>query len=319
MGRNRIILCAIFLFGHVHSWVLAQDSSRPSAKGDTAQFVKNLPDPVTLDFGDSVSARILVTNLNRFPVGDTPTVYGRQSGSYMLEHPYFKAIGKSVIQPSLVRKAPDTDWIFYLFMVCLLYLALIRMAFPKYFHDLFRVFFNSSLRQKQIREQLVQDPLPSLMLNIFFIFSGGAFIYFLARHYHYTKGYNTWLALGFCIVLLAAVYLVKFLILRFMGWIFGKPYDAETYAFIVFMINKISGLVLFPLAVMLAFASREQAQTVITMGILLIFILLIYRLIRSYSVIHKSLRINPLHFILFVFAFEAMPIMLLVKVLNNFF
>jgi hypothetical protein len=193
------------------------------------------------------------------------------------------------------------------------------MAFPKYFHDLFRVFFNSSLRQKQIREQLIQEPLPSLMLNIFFVFSAGGFLYFLARQYGFTKPYNQWLAFGFCILLLIAVYLVKFILLRFVGWVFSKQSEAETYTFIVFMINKIAGLVLLPVSIVMAFSNYQDAQPVISIAIFLLVILLVYRLVRSFGAIHKSLKINQLHFLLFVFAFEVVPIMLLYKVLIRVF
>jgi hypothetical protein len=263
--------------------------------------------------------RVILTDLDRFPSGDTSLVYGKKLGKYISEHPYYKVMPKAIRLPSLVRTRPDTDWIFYLFAGCLIYLALIRMAFPRYFHDLFRVFLNSSLRQKQIREQLIQEPLPSLLLNIFFFFSGGGFLYFLARHYGFTKPYNQWLAFGFCILLLIAVYLVKFLLLRFMGWVFGKQSEAETYTFIVFMINKMAGLVLLPVSILMAFSNYQEAQPVIALGYFLLVILLVYRLVRSFGAIHKTLRINQLHFLVFVFAFEVVPIMLLYKVLIKLF
>ena len=110
-------------------------------------------------------------------------------------------------------------------------------------------------------------------MNIFFVFSAGGFLYFLARHYGFTKPYNQWLAFGFCILLLIAVYLVKFIFLRFMGWIFGKQAEAETYTFIVFMINKIAGLVLLPLSIVMAFANYQDAKPVINLGIFLLIIL----------------------------------------------
>jgi hypothetical protein len=252
-------------------------------------------------------------------VDDTGPVYGRKTGKYLSDHPYYKVMSRAIQLPSLVRNRPETDWIFYLFAICLIFLALIRMAFPKYFYDLFRVFFNSSLRQKQIREQLIQEPLPSLMLNIFFVLSAGGFLYFIARQHGITKPYNQWLAYGFCILLFIIVYLVKFMLLKFMGWVFGKPSEAETYTFIVFMFNKIAGLVLLPVSIVMAFSNFNDAQHVISVGVFLLAILLVYRLIRAYGAIQNSLKINQLHFLLFVFAFEVVPIMVLYKVLIRVF
>jgi Domain of unknown function (DUF4271) len=318
MRIKPVYFLALILFCSSQILLQAQDSLSSKTNSDTSRPVLQIPDS-TQQLNRSDSMRVILTDLGRFSAGDTNLVYGRKLGKYISEHPYYKVMPKAIRLPSLVRTRPDTDWIFYLFACCLIYLALIRMAFPRYFHDLFRVFFNSSLRQKQIREQLIQEPLPSLLLNIFFFFSGGGFLYFLARHYGFTKPYNQWLAFGFCILLLIAVYLVKFLLLRFMGWVFGKQSEAETYTFIVFMINKIAGLVLLPVSILMAFSNYQDAQPVIGLGYFLLVILLVYRLIRSFGAIHKSLRINQLHFLLFVFAFEVVPIMLLYKVLIKLF
>ncbi len=319
MLMTRIYLLIILLCCNTPFCLQAQDSAGQSPAKDTFLPGSAIQD-TTIQPAVSDTLKIIIpADLNRFPAGDTGLVYGRLVGKYVAEHPYFKAMNKSIRLPALVRIPPDTDWIFYFFCVCLIYLALIRMAFPKYFQDLFRVFFNSSLRQKQIREQLIQEPLPSLMLNIFFFFSGGLFLYFLAGNYGFTKAFTPWLALGFCILLLIGVYLVKFLTLRFMGWIFGKQSDAEIYTFIVFMVNKIAGLALLPIAIILAFSGASDNQPVITLGIIILSILLVYRMIRAFAAINKSLKINQLHFLLFVIAFEAVPIMLLYKVLNNLF
>jgi hypothetical protein len=318
MRIKPIYFLAFILFCSSQNTAQGQDSSGPRQIKDSSLPLQTVPDSVQqLTGGDSL--RVILTDLNRFPAADTNLVYGRKVGRYISEHPYYKVMPRAIRLPSLVRTRPDTDWIFYLFACCLIYLALIRIAFPKYFQDLFRVFFNSSLRQKQIREQLIQESLPSLLLNIFFFFSGGGFLYFLARHYGFTKPYNQWLAFGFCILLLLAVYLAKFLLLRFMGWVFGKQQEAETYIFIVFMINKMAGLVLLPVSIILAFSNYQEAQTVIGIGLFLLAILLIYRLVRAYGAIHNSLKINQLHFIVFVFAFEVVPIMLLYKVLIKLF
>ena len=54
--------------------------------------------------------------------------------------------------------------------------ALLKMGFAKYFNDLFRVFFRTTLKQRQIKEQLMQTPLPSLIFNGFFVASAGLYV-----------------------------------------------------------------------------------------------------------------------------------------------
>jgi Domain of unknown function (DUF4271) len=243
--------------------------------------------------------------------------YGNAVQAFIKNHPYFKAAEKTLRLPTLEHRPARKEWVFYLFIGLLCYLALLRLAFPKYFADMFRVFFNSSLRQKQIREQLIQEPLPSLLLNIFFIVSGGLFLNFLFLQQGLGAGYARWLLPLACMALIAAVYLVKFIVIRGLGWIFGKGEAVDAYLFIVFMVNKIAGMVLLPFAFLLAYAEAEEAAVLVFLSLLALGILGLYRLARSYVVVHKPFRINQLYFILFVAAFEVVPILLLYKGLNS--
>lgn len=245
--------------------------------------------------------------------------YGPLVMHYVQAHPYFKAGEKSLRLHSLERKPEPREWIFYLFTGMLFYLAFLRISFPKYFSDLFRVFFNSSLRQKQIREQLIQEQLPSLLLNLFFVVSGGAYLFFLLSQKGLAGAYEKWIFLGACILLLAAVYLVKFLAMRALGWIFGRREVVETYLFVVFMVNKMAGMALLPFSIFLAYTAAEEASTTVFLSLLVLGVLCVYRLVRGFSAIHKTFRINQLQFILFVAAFEVVPILLLYKGLSSLF
>jgi hypothetical protein len=250
---------------------------------------------------------------------NAPVPYGSWVPAYIQAHPYFKAAETSLRLPSLVRNPERREWMFYLFTGMLFYLALLKISFSKYFHDLFKVFFNSSLRQKQIREQLIQEPLPSLLLNLFFIASGGLFLYFLLLSKGLVTAYPKGMVLGACVLLLAAIYLVKYVAIRAFGWIFGRGEAVDTYLFVVFMVNKMAGLVLIPFNILIAYSTEAGASTMIILALGALCILALYRLIRGYSAIHKTLRINQLQFILFVAAFEVVPILLLYKGLNTLF
>ena len=91
-------------------------------------------------------------------------------------------------KPSVVQLGHKEDFrgkelMFYVLIVLLLLFALLKMLLPKYFNDLFRFFFRTTLKQRQIKEQLMQTPLPSLILNVFFVVSGRIISLFLLQHY----------------------------------------------------------------------------------------------------------------------------------------
>ncbi|MDX2048857.1 MAG: DUF4271 domain-containing protein [Chitinophagaceae bacterium] len=245
--------------------------------------------------------------------------YGQKAMIYMMGHPYYNM--KSSPQPyrQLERIVPGQEWIFYLFCSLLLLLAFLRLVFDKYFVDLFRVFLNSSLRQKQIRDQLLQAPLPALFLNIFFVLSGGVFLYFILQHYGLGSGYNKWILMGLTMLGLSFLYTGKYFVLKLSGWIFDRRLAADIYIFIVFLVNKIMGLFLLPVSLFIAFAAPPSRGLMIKVALGGIIALLIYRLIRSYSALRNELKISQLHFVLYMCAFEILPVLLIYRVLMRIF
>uniref|UniRef100_UPI00195383FD DUF4271 domain-containing protein n=1 Tax=Citrobacter freundii TaxID=546 RepID=UPI00195383FD len=75
------------------------------------------------------------------------------------------------------------DELFYIVLSVVFLLAFIKALFPKYFRNLFLLFFQTSLRQKQTREQLLQNRLASLFINLFFVMSAALFLSLLTQYY----------------------------------------------------------------------------------------------------------------------------------------
>lgn len=258
--------------------------------------------------------------LEAYPSEKGPyTAYGHRMMGVFRDHPWCKVLGDTVRVRILERQRPPTDWIFYLFSALCLFLGFIRVAFPKYLNDLFRVFFNTSLRGKQIREQLLMDRLPSLLLNIFFLLSSGSFLYFLLRYLGYFGERGYWIALGSCVAGLALLYGGKYVLTELAGLIFDRRQAAEIYAFVVFMVNKVVGLWLLPAGLMLAFSPPATQHTVVVFAIGGLIILLLYRLNRGWQALRNSLKINQLQYLVFVGAFEVVPVLLIYKLLLRVF
>ncbi len=216
------------------------------------------------------------------------------------------------------EKLPEgKDELFYLLTGLIFLIALIKLLFPKYFQNLFLLSFQTSFRQRQTREQLLQDNLASLMMNILFFISGGIYIGLIAQNSGYSN-ISFWELLLFCSLILSMIYAVKFLFLRFSGWVFNVKAASNTYIFIVFMINKIIGIFLVPFLLILAFSSQAIVQTAIVISLISVGILLLYRYLISLGTIRQDLKVNALHFFLYLCAVEILPLLLIYKVLFNY-
>jgi len=245
---------------------------------------------------------------------------GRDFNRYSYEQNKYFAFGaKPLVVISDRKEFKGKEILFYALLAVLLVFAFIRVSFPKYINDLFRVAFRTTLKQRQISEQLIQTPLPSLLLNFFFLLVASMYVSFVLEHYQLSDSYNFWLLSLYCLVALTVIYVIKFLSLKFFVWLFNITPTTDGYIFIVFMINKIVGIYLLPFIIMLAFAEGDVYQVAFALSYIGIFALLAYRFILSYGLARSQIRVNPFHFFLYLCAFEIVPLLLIYEALTRWF
>lgn len=231
----------------------------------------------------------------------------------LADNKYLNTKGVAVNFAAIKRNPVNENAIFYWLAGLLFFFGIIKTFYNKYFTTLFRVFFNSSLRQSQLTDQLVQAKQPSLLYNILFFLSTGTFVYLVVRFYHPADLDFDWILLASCVGLFAVIYIGKFLLIKFIAAVTGYQSQGESYAFIVFLVNKIVGISLLPINIILAFSNRPVAMAAMNIAIILLGLLLLFRFIRSYGSLHHKMKISGFHFALYVIAFEILPIAVIYK------
>ena len=219
----------------------------------------------------------------------------------------------------LERQWKGKEGFFYSIVALLLFFAITKNNFSRYLDDLFKVFFRTTLKQRQTREQLMGAPLPSLLFNIFYALSAALFITLLLQHFHLGDQYDFWVLFAYSIIGLTIIYSIKFLVLKVFGWILGISEATNTYAFIVFTTNKIIGIVLLPFIVALAFMDNSFYEIVFSLSICVLGAVFLYRFYLSFTSVQKQISINVFHFLVYVAALEIAPLLLINKLLVSFF
>ncbi len=209
------------------------------------------------------------------------------------------------------------DDLFYEIVSIIFFMALVRLLFPKYFQNIFRLSFQASFRQKHTREQLSQEALASLFMNLLFIITGGMYWALVAMQLNVIE-IAYWKMMLYASLLLGIIYTGKYLFLSLLGWMFNVKDAAGTYTFIVFLINKIAAVMLMPFLLLIAFAAPTISSVSITISFILLIILLLYRYIVSLGTIRSSLKVSALHFFLYLCTVEIMPLLILYKLLINY-
>jgi hypothetical protein len=205
--------------------------------------------------------------------------------------------------------------VFYSIIFLLLFFAFIKNSFHRYFIDLFKIFFRSSMRQRQIKEQLLASPLQSMLYNIFFALCLGMFAAILFQHFGFKVELNFWLLTLYCAVAIGIIYAGKYIFLKIIGWILQVSEAVNTYLFIVFTTNKVIGIMLLPIMVVLGFTGGWIYRGALTLSVILLSAAFLYRFLLSYISINHLVRIRIFHFFIYLLAFEILPLLLINKLL----
>jgi hypothetical protein len=276
------------------------------------------------------SAGITATNTLADPLADSVSKKPLQTDSawtfdparplavqILRHHPYFNFSAKAVAVAPEMKIFHGKETLFYALLALVIVFALLKLAFAKYFNDLFKLFFRTTLKQRQIKDQLIQTPLPSLLVNVFYIATAGLYIDLMFEYAGQAPLEFWWLYLYACIGL-AIIYLVKFIGLKVTGWLLNLKDAADSYIFIIFLVNKVIGVFLLPFIILLAFTDGLLYSTTVLLSWCGLGILFLYRFILAYSALRNQVKFNLFHFLLYLVAFELAPLLLIYRLLLLF-
>ncbi len=257
---------------------------------------------------DSITKAVAKAKL---PKTDTSTY------ATILSIPYLPFGGQPEFMIQNEYHPKNKDELFYILAGAIALLAFIKIIFPKYFTNMFGLFFQTTLRSKQTRDQLLQNALASLLMNFLFIACGGIYIALVVQ----IKGWvsvDFWWLILYSAIILAIIYAIKFAFLQFIGWVFNTKEAANTYIFIVFLSNKIIAVALLPFLLILAFTGGQLAEVAFIISLFFVGGMLLYRYLVSMASVRSDLSINPLHFFLYLCTVEILPLLLIYKVAFNY-
>ena len=281
-------------------------------------IVANAQDsPVVKQPADSLLPGLTIVPITT-AVAPTPVVSFDSCYRTVLQQSKLKLFASPQFQIEKEKQLLQKEWLFYYILGLSLLFGLLRLSYLRYFNDMFRVFFRTSLRVNQIREQLVQSGLQSLLFNLFFAVAAGTYVYLLIDYFEVSIQVPELFIPLITAGVIALLYLGKYFFLLFSGWLFSMKPAAETYSFVVFLINKIIGIILLPFLFVIAFAERELAGVAITISLSIITALFLYRFLRAYGPVQSEIKVGRFHFFIFFLAFEIAPLLLIYKVILGF-
>ena len=245
------------------------------------------------------------------------SVYGEFAKYYLDNIQWYSlAIPQGALYASK-KTRPNLEWVFYSFLFLFLFTAILGKYSNGLLRKLWKIYINDGFIYRQSKDQMSQQPLLSIALNILFIFSGGLFLFFGMDWDHQFTGKLRWYILLSSIAVIALIYLFKNIFFRILGWAFGQEEAFEDYLFVVFLNNKLMGLILLFASFLMAFSSTSSSIFIFKLTLFLIIIMLLYRLLRGYQVFSRQSRIGLFSLLLAFISLELIPSAVIVKFLGK--
>jgi hypothetical protein len=174
------------------------------------------------------------------------------------------------------------------------------------------------MRMMQNRDQLLQNSFASLTLNVWFILSFSLMASLIIFNNHLLP-ISFWEGYLYIALFFTSLYLGKWVCLEIAGAIFNTKELVKSYIFVVFMVNKVLGFLLVPFVLILAFARPFYYATAIYGAAGVSILLLLYRYLFSITSVRNKLHLSSFHFFLYLCAFEVLPLLILYKLVVQYF
>lgn len=239
------------------------------------------------------------------------------TGKILAMHPLLKNITSEDSIVVLPRKTTNrTAYFFLALLLCFLY-SLLRLVFPRYFQNLFMIFTNLAAVKRNIREQLENDNRASLWFYATFLFSLGFLVFELVqRHASVTFPFGQGGAYLVCTFAVMLLITLRTGLSRLVGWVFNQSENVQLVLFNKRLVNEFLGLVLFPLGLLILVSTGSTRTLFFWMAIFSFLLLLAYSYIRNMLLVRNWLHLSILHFLLYLCAFELIPVLILLKLLR---
>lgn len=216
---------------------------------------------------------------------------------------------------AILRNIPEHNWLTYIFIAIGLLMGLVNFIDQKRLHQLLTVPYSSFYFSVYERLQDNSIRIFNVLLFIVSQLTFGIFIYFLMYRF-YPQTLHTAFPFVKIIVVILLYWVVKFLILRFVAWVFDV---VALHKDIIYYKMSILYGINFYLLGMIVFATYYfdwKGNYIQFVGIVFLILILI-RYIRFFTFLQRTPFFSLFYFILYLCTLEIAPLILIYKWIVN--
>lgn len=274
---------------------------------DTVQAIKT-PEPVK-PTPQQIRYRRMQTEKKMF-IGDShflPAKTGAKlHASRLVEHTGLQL-------PVREKNSLNTDWLAILFLLSMVLLVSIKVAYSKYITGLFQSVINYPTAFRLFREGNYPIMHGTTRLELFFYLVFGIFVYQMLNFTQYrvaNLGLLFYLkVLGFLIL----YFFLKKTVYSALGSVFNAAGETAEFLFNVNNFNRALGISMFPVVALVAYFPSGNPEFIAYFGILLTMVFYLLLLKRGISILLKK-QFSIFYLFLYLCTLEFLPLLLIYKV-----
>ena len=212
----------------------------------------------------------------------------------------------------------DKDEMFYIIISVFFLLAFTKFLFPNYLKKTVGLFLQTTSISTDTKYSVQQNSIAFIFLWLVFIFCAGIYVTLVTKRFYNDFNYSFWEIVAFFICFLCCFYIAKYVIIKFLGWVFNLQTEANVFLLFIFWVSRITGIVLIPVISILAFSIDVIAYTTFVISIFIIAMFWMYGYFLAIKSIQQKLHANALQIFLYLCAVEVLPIVLLYKLIVDY-
>ena len=204
-------------------------------------------------------------------------------------------------------------FLFITVIVMMILLTLLFTLFRNIIGKAWQGFLNANILNQLYREQSLVTNIPYLILYGLFFLNAGIFTMLLTKYFKIPIASSHIGSLLLCVGGIAAFFLMRHSLLRFVGYVFPIHKETGTYGFSLTIFNIIIGLILVPMILFIAYSPDSLATTLIPIFLVLLLGTYLYLLLRGLLIANRYVLLHKFHFLLYICAVEIAPLIIVAK------
>ncbi len=214
-----------------------------------------------------------------------------------------------------IKRPSNYDGFFFL----ILFLAFVLFALVKIFsrrklQQLFLAFIKPSAMNQLLREEYAFTDRSTILLLLLSWLILPLFVFQSITHFHPASPFSEGIKLyGLSLAVIVGMYSLKIISIRLLSLTTGLKAEGSEYIYTILLFNKVAGLIMFPLVLLVAFARQLNPIHLLYAGLFILSILLIYRILRLVQLGLSASGVSVLYLFLYLCTLEILPFIVIIK------